>query len=142
MKKIVLIICVAFFTFIVSPAWAAEKSSALKNDPYFVSLMQIGIRKSQTKDFKGFINQYTLDRRKAINHERNSTVERNFSIAVKKIRRKEGKEFSQKMKELLTIEQYGRFHSFHKELDKVLESQESDPGGYATESIYTRNTDH
>jgi arginyl-tRNA--protein-N-Asp/Glu arginylyltransferase len=140
MKNNVAFIIAVLFSFTLPPAWSADTSASLKNDPYYTSLMQIGVRKSQGKAFKSLINQYTQDRSKAINREKNSSVERNFTLEVKKIRNKKAKAFSEEMKALLTTEQYQRFHAFHAELDKKLLRNENSGGGYETESGFNQNT--
>ncbi|MFT5578369.1 MAG: hypothetical protein ACI9WS_001123 [Paraglaciecola psychrophila] len=139
MKKIIGIIVATFLTVVLSPAWAVETTTSLQSDPYYMSLMQIGIRKSQSKDFKNLINDYTLNRLKAINRERNSTVERNFTLAVKKLRIEKGKAFSQAMKALLSEQQYARFHPFQVQLDKVLKRKEDSSGGYDKNNAIPEN---
>ncbi len=142
MMKFVPLIFAVFFVVIMPPTSTADISTELVKDPYFVSLIQIGIKKRQTKDFKNLINDYVLDRQKAINRERRKSAERDFFLTVKKIRIRAGKKFARKMKKLLNKGQYERFHSFHMELDKILISRENVNESYDTKSVYPRQTGH
>lgn len=142
MNKLLVIICISLTISITSLSQGAEEkdvSVELNQDPYFSSLIQIGIRKSQTKKFKELINDYAVDRAKAFKAERRRTVERDFDLAMKKIRIKKSKKFSGKMRKLLDSEQFERFHTFHRELDKILASREKIEENYDSQAVYSNH---
>ncbi|MFT7130326.1 MAG: hypothetical protein ACI89U_002448 [Gammaproteobacteria bacterium] len=142
MKIFLVIFYLSLVLLVVPRSQGAEKTDVaveLKQDPYFSSLLQIGIKKSQTKKFKKLINDYAVERAKAFKAERRKTVERDFDLAMKKIRIKKGKKFSKKMKRLLDSEQFERFHAFHRELDKILASRETINETYDIQGVYSNH---
>lgn len=142
MNTFLAIFSVLLVVLMVPQSQATEKvavSAELKHDPYFSSLIQIGIRKSQTKKFKELINDYAVDRAKVFKAERRKIVERDFDLVMKKIRIKKGKKFSKKMSKLLNSGQFERFHAFHKELDKILARRETIDDTYDIQSGYSNH---
>ena len=92
-------------------------------DPYFRTLLQIGLKKDQTKQFKQLIDDYAYQRGKAIIRAKRS-YSGNLESAIKRAHRKIISRFVTKVDKLLDDDQFQRFAAFHLMLDERLKGDE------------------
>jgi len=105
-------------------AQAAQSSAISMEHPYFKSLANIGLQKSQIPDFMAFTHKFTTDVRLVPSREiaKNSPdLERRIKKAVKRLRNRYVKEVDQ----LLDDDQMTRFPAFQKELMNLVQGKTS-----------------
>ncbi len=116
-----------FLLFLVAtlytPVQAEEGATNIQNNPYFVSLLQIGLQKEQADRFKLLLNDYAADRGNVIDRQRRKN-EPDLPGRIKQAHRKIQNRFIARMEKLLDDDQFGRFPVFHGELDKILAERE------------------
>jgi len=124
------VLCVFLFTLSLlthsTSALSAETEGAVdpQNNPYFVTLLQIGLRKEQVPQFKELLGEYAQDREEAI-QEALDGRDGNLEARIRREKGKVRKDFFAKMDKLLDDDQFSRFPPFHDELDKLLLERES-----------------
>ncbi len=136
----------ALLLLIVHPAIAEEPAEGAEaapevnlQNPYFVALMNIQLRKNQTDKFKQLLNEYAGSRGKVVDRERR----RNSPDLPGRIARahvKVKRNFEKKMAKLLDTDQLTRFDAFHVELDKLLSEREVLTEKNDAENVFPRNT--
>ncbi len=92
-------------------------------DPYFRSLLQIGLKKDQSKKFLELVNDYGYKRQRVVTRERRRYSGDLVAIIVK-AHEKISKKFLKQMDRLLDDDQFSRFHVFHVALDDKLRASE------------------
>lgn len=107
-----------------APMAAAEAEPEVQSNPYFVALLQIGLRKEQVPRFQELLAEYANDRQAAIDRALRGR-QGNLAYRVRREKSKVTDRFFARMDRLLDDEQFGRFPPFHDELDKMLLERES-----------------
>lgn len=92
-------------------------------DPYFRSLLQIGLKKDQSKKFRELINDYGYKRQRVITRERRR-YSGDLVAIINKAHERISKKFLKQMDRLLDDDQFGRFHVFHVALNEKLKASE------------------
>ena len=121
---------IAFALLFLTPAWvgvtpnlqAAEVE--IENNPYFITLLQIGLQKEQVPRFKELLGDYANDRQMAIEVElrrREPNIEYRIRRAIAGIT----EDFLALMDALLDDDQFERYPPFQEELVKMLLGRES-----------------
>lgn len=120
----------------------AEEADAPKvnlQDPYFVTLMNIGLRKDQTDKFKTLMNEYAMARGKIVDRERRRNSP-DLPGRISRAQVKAKKNYEKKIAKLLDADQLTRFDAFHAELDKLLMKREALTENNEAENVFPRNT--
>jgi hypothetical protein len=108
----------------LSASSGEDAAASIQNNPYFVTLLQIGLTKEQVPDFQARIAKYAGDRQAAIERELRSH-QANLRSRINRSRSKLEKRFLADMQKLLDADQFSRFPPFNAELDKMLLERES-----------------
>ena len=103
---------------------AQAEEVEIENNPYFITLLQIGLQKEQVPRFKELLGDYANDRQMTIEVElrrREPNIEYRIRRAIAGITG----DFLAQMDQLLDDEQFGRYPAFQEELEKMLLGRES-----------------
>lgn len=92
-------------------------------DPYFRALLQIGLKKPQSRKFRELVDDYAYKRQKAIDKEKRR-YSGDLVAIIDKAHKKISKKFLLQMDRLLDDDQFNRFHFFHVTLDEKLKVYE------------------
>lgn len=96
----------------------------IENNPYFITLLQIGLQKEQVPRFKELLGDYANDRQMAIEAELRRR-EANIEYRIRRTIAGITEDFTAQMDELLDDEQFKRYPAFQEELEKLLLERES-----------------
>lgn len=115
-----------------------DAAVSIQDNPYFVTLLQIGLTKDQVPDFQARIAKYAGDRQAAIERELRGR-QANLRSRINRSRSKLEKRFLADMQKLLDADQFSRFPPFNAELDKMLLERETLEQDNDENLIFPRN---
>lgn len=92
-------------------------------DPYFRALLQIGLKKDQSKKFRKLVDDYAYKRLRAVNKEKRR-YSGDLVAIIDKAHKSISNKFLLQMDRLLDDGQFDRFHVFRVALDEKLKTSE------------------